>query len=160
MVPLRINIQAFLLLLVAVVGAGVFSSPVWANERILSNPNFQLALHGYDPVAYTADGIARVGLENHELLYEGLVWRFANEGNRIAFEAEPDSYIPAYGGHCALAAAEGIAAAAQPDIFATAGSRVFLFRSPAARYAFLLEAETLTARADALWLDVIRTLSP
>lgn len=160
MVPLRIYIQAFLLLWAVVVSAGVLSSPVRANERILSNPNFQLALHGYDPVAYTADGLARVGLESHELLFDGLVWRFANEGNRIAFEAEPDSYIPAYGGYCALAAAEGIAAAAQPDIFAVVGSRVFLFRSPAARYAFLLEAETLIGRADTLWLDVIRTLSP
>ncbi|CAN0448863.1 unnamed protein product [Pylaiella littoralis] len=76
------------------------------------------------------------------------------------FGADPERYVPAYGGHCALAAAEGMAVSAQPDIFVTMGSRVFLFRSPAARYAFLLEAETLITRADSLWPDVVRTLSP
>lgn len=160
MVPMRIHSQAFLLLVAVVVAAGILSAPVLANERILSDPNFQLALHGYDPVAYSADGAARMGQESHELLYQRLVWRFANEGNKLAFEAAPESYIPAYGGYCALAAADALAAAAQPDIFATVGGRVFLFRSPAARYAFLLEAETLITRADSMWPDVVRTLSP
>lgn len=160
MVPLRIFIQAFLLLGIAVSSASIVIAPVFANERILSNPSFQLALHGYDAVAYSADGAARVGQESHELLYQGLVWRFANEGNELAFSADPERYVPAYGGHCALAAAEGMAVSAQPDIFVTMGSRVFLFRSPAARYAFLLEAETLITRADSLWPDVVRTLSP
>lgn len=160
MVPLRIYSRFFLLVFAVGVGLVTLAPAGWANERILSNPNFQLALHGYDPVAYTADGEARVGLESHELLFRGLVWRFANAGNRMAFEAEPDRYVPAYGGYCALAAAEGIAAAAQPDVFADLGGRVFLFRSPAARYAFLLEAETLMLRADTVWPDVIRTLSP
>jgi YHS domain-containing protein len=160
MVPMRICGQFFLLLFVLAGCAGVLCSPGLANERILSNPNFQLALYGYDPVAYTADAEARLGQESQELLYRGLVWRFANEGNKVAFEAEPDRYLPAYGGYCALAAADGIAVAAQPDVFAILGNRVFLFRSPAARYAFLLEAETLIGRADSLWPEVIRTLSP
>lgn len=160
MVPLRIFIHVLGLLALVFTGVVSMGSPVLANERILSNPRFQLALHGYDPVAYSADDAARVGLESHELLYQGLVWRFANEGNKVAFEAEPERYIPAYGGYCALAAAEGAATAAQPEIFAAIGARVFLFRSPAARYAFLLEAENAIRQADVQWPDVVRTLSP
>lgn len=160
MVPMRILIHAFVFLVPILVGAISATTPVLANERILSDPRFQLALHGYDPVAYSADDAARIGLESHELLYQGLVWRFANEGNKFAFEAEPELYIPAYGGYCALAAAEGVATAAEPEIFVRIGSRVFLFRSPATRYAFLLEAESVVTRADMLWPDVLQTLSP
>ena len=131
-----------------------------ANERIISEPNSQLALFGYDAVAYSADGEPRVGLAEHEVIYAGLVWRFANEGNRQAFVQEPARFVPAYGGHSALMVARGATADGHPEISLVLGGRVFLFHSIAARYAFLLEAERNLSLADANWPDLEQQLSP
>jgi hypothetical protein len=134
--------------------------PGMANEQILSRPDQQLALYGYDPVAYFADDGARLGLAEHEMVYRRLVFRFANAGNMEAFEADPLRYLPAYGGYCAHQAASGFAAAAHPEVYLVLGQRLFLFSSPAARYAFLLEGAPGIAEADARWPQVLEVLAP
>ncbi|MBV6658754.1 MAG: hypothetical protein KI785_13400 [Devosiaceae bacterium] len=136
------------------------SATAHASEQLLSDPQHQLGLLGYDPVAFFADEGPRVGSAEHEVLYRGLVWRFVHPGNREAFEEDPRRFLPAYGGFDAMRAAEGVAAASDPRVFLVLGQRLFLFASPASRYAFLLDAERLIARADAQWPRVIRTLAP
>lgn len=142
----------------AVVPIGV--RPAFANERILSDPSDQLALLGYDAVSFFTEEQAIIGQPNYEVLYAGLVWRFAHSGNLEAFSQNPASFLPAYGGMCAFRAAEGLAVHADPNVFLVLGPRVFFFSSRAARYAFLLEAEFLIAEADTVWPEVIETLSP
>jgi len=53
-----------------------------------------LALGGYDPVAFYTDGKPLPGSPEFELQYGGAVWRFSNVGNREAFAARPDVYMP------------------------------------------------------------------
>jgi hypothetical protein len=131
-----------------------------ANERIISDPNHQIALFGYDSVAYLADGQPRLGTSEFEVIYERLVWRFANEGNMLAFVDDPQRFVPSFGGHDALMVARGAAAVGQPTVWWALGGRVFLFRNAASRYAFLLEAATQIQEADAAWPQVRETLSP
>ncbi|MEM6711992.1 MAG: YHS domain-containing (seleno)protein [Pseudomonadota bacterium] len=131
-----------------------------ATERIIADPNQQLALFGYDPVAYLADGRARVGAERYEVLYEDLVWRFANEGNLESFLEAPDTFVPAFGGYDAFMIGRGSATPGNPEIFVVVGTRVLLFRDEPARFAFNLEPEFLLARSDEIWPDVRLTLAP
>lgn len=131
-----------------------------ANERIISDPNHLLALFGYDPVAYLADGEPRLGTSEFEVIYGRLVWRFANEGNMQAFADDPQRFVPAYGGHDALMVSRGAAAVGQPTVWWALGGRVFLFRNAASRYAFLLEAAAQIRLADTAWPQVRETLSP
>lgn len=142
-----------------VVGA-FFVSPVLASERVISHPHQQLALFGYDPVAYFADGEARLGSAEHETLHGRLVWRFSNAGNLQAFLEAPDRFIPAYGGHGALQVARGAIADGHPQVWLELGGRIFLFRDAASRYAFLLEADSLLVRADTQWPELRETLAP
>jgi hypothetical protein len=131
-----------------------------ANERIISDPFDRVALFGFDPVAYLADGEAREGLPDFELIRDRLVWRFANAGNMQAFIQDPERFIPAYGGHGALMVSRGAVAIGHPAVWLAVGGRVFLFRDEASRYAFLLEAAALIDQADAAWPDVRDTLAP
>jgi hypothetical protein len=131
-----------------------------ANERIISDPSDRVALFGYDPVAYLADGEAREGLPDFELVRDRLVWRFANAGNMEAFVQDPERFVPAYGGHGALMVSRGAAAIGHPTVWLAVGGRVFLFRDQASRYAFLLEAAALIDQADAAWPDVRDMLAP
>lgn len=136
------------------------TSQAQANERILSDPTHLLALFGYDPVAYLADGQPRLGLPDYELRYARLVWRFANKGNMEAFAADPERFIPAYGGHGALKMSRGVAAPGHPTVWLAVGPRVFLFSDAPSRFAFLLEVDILIDQADTAWPDVRDTLSP
>src|SRR6476660_1099247 len=78
-------------------------------ERIVVDPVRGLALSGFDPVAYFTDGKALVGRDDLEMNLAGAIWRFRNEGNRAAFAANPEVYLPAFGGYDPIAVARGVA---------------------------------------------------
>ena len=65
-----------------------------------------VAIKGYDPVAYFTDGKAVRGSEAFSYGWLGVTWRFSNEEHRRLFSTSPTSYAPQYGGLCA----EGVAA--------------------------------------------------
>jgi hypothetical protein len=64
-----------------------------------------VAIEGYDPVAYFTDGKATKGSEQISHNWLGASWHFANEEHRKLFVASPITYAPQYGGLCA----EGVA---------------------------------------------------
>ena len=68
-----------------------------------------LALEGYDPVSYFAEGGGEPvrGVKAHALESRGVRYRFASEANLELFRRNPARYEPAYGGWCAYAMADG-----------------------------------------------------
>lgn len=72
------------------VGAGEVNTGYFGN----------VAIRGYDPVAYFTMSKA---VEGDPAIYHtwlGAEWQFANERHRDLFVADPISYAPQYGGHC------------------------------------------------------------
>lgn len=136
------------------------SSRAATTEFVVSDPLTGLAIFGFDPIAFFLDRQAREGLAAYEFKYAGVVWRFRNEGNRSAFEAEPKRYMPRFGGYDPLAAARGVPAAGFPSIFALYRSRLFLFANEDNRKAFLASPEEVITAAEVAWPKVLRTLAP
>ncbi len=68
-----------------------------------------------------------------ELRYGGAVWRFSNVGNRAAFAATPNVYMPQYGGYDPVGVARGVAVAGNPNVWLITGQRLFLFYDSARR---------------------------
>lgn len=66
-----------------------------------------IALAGYDPVAYFVQSEAKIGTEQSSVDYNGLTYYFSSSKNKALFEANPEQYLPEYGGWCAYAVAEG-----------------------------------------------------
>ena len=60
-----------------------------------------VALEGYDTVAYFTVGQAMVGDPDITAEWLGAEWHFASAENRDLFVANPIGYAPQYGGHCA-----------------------------------------------------------
>ena len=54
-----------------------------------------LAAHGYDVVAFFADGSPTVGSDKFALAHKGGTYRFAGQTNLDAFKADADKYLPA-----------------------------------------------------------------
>ena len=62
-----------------------------------------VGLKGYDPVAYFVTGQPTKGVELYSFVWKGVTYRFASEENLNRFKAEPQKYLPQYGGYCAYA---------------------------------------------------------
>ena len=78
-------------------------------ERVVVDRHTGLAISGFDPVAYFTDGGAadRAGPSSNSA-YAGAVWRFRNEGNRAAFAADPEIYMPRFGGYDPVGVARAV----------------------------------------------------
>ncbi len=114
-----------------------------------------LALNGFDPVAYQAQGRAVAGSQDFELIHDGIVWRFASAANREAFRDAPGVYEPAYAGFDATGVAQGHAVESNPRYFAILRGRLFLFRSAESLAAFLAD-DGLARLAAMRWNEVYR----
>jgi hypothetical protein len=128
-------------------------------ERIVVDRFTGLAIGGYDPVAFYTDAKPILGNPDLEYSYGGAVWRFANVGNRDAFAARPDVYMPQFGGYDPLGVAHGVALAGSPLLWLIANDRLFLFYDHKRLEAFGADPERISGAADRKWPDIIHTLS-
>jgi hypothetical protein len=131
-----------------------------AGERIVVDWHTGLAIDGYDPVAFFTDGKPMLGSPDLELRKGEVIWRFTNVGNRAAFAAAPNVYMPQYGGYDPVGVARGLAVAGNPNVWVIQGQRLFLFYDSTRRQKFASDASRLTASADRKWPEVERTLTP
>jgi hypothetical protein len=126
--------------------------------QLIRDPRSGLALFGYDPVSYHADGVAKPGRPEHQAVVNGVHWRFASAANMAAFVRDPDVYLPLFGGYDARGIGEGRMVFGEPTIFAMFGGRTVLFRTEADRAAFAADA-ALRARALKDWPRVASQLA-
>lgn len=61
-----------------------------------------VAIHGYDVVSYFK-GAAQQGNKKFAVEYRDVTFLFVNRADADEFDANPEKYIPAYGGWCATA---------------------------------------------------------
>jgi hypothetical protein len=140
--------------------AGPPASVAATTERLVVDWHTGLAIGGYDPVAFFTDGRPVAGSANFELRYAGAIWRFRNVGNRDAFAAQPDIYMPKFGGYDPIGVTRGVAVAGNPNVWLVAGERLYLFYDRARLEKFAGDADRLSAEAERKWPDVKRALSP
>ena len=138
-----------------------FGPPLAAvTERIVTNRHTGLAMDGYDPVAYFTDSHARIGRPEFEYRFKGVIWRFSNAGNRVAFAQNAETYIPQYGGYDPVGIARGVAVAGNPTLWLLANDRLYLFYSPDALDSFKADAIKAIAAAEAKWPQVLQGIVP
>ncbi len=129
-------------------------------ERLVVDWHTGLAIGGYDPVAFFTDGRPVAGSADFELRYGGAIWRFRNGGNRDAFAARPDIYMPKFGGYDPIGVTRGVAVAGNPNVWLISGERLYLFYDRARLEKFAGDADQMSAEAERKWPDVRRALSP
>lgn len=93
-------------LALSILAAALASAPASA-KTLVNKADGDLAIQGYDAVAFFTDGKPVAGLPSITSTYDGAVYRFATADHRAAFETEPAKYAPAFGGFCAMGVAYG-----------------------------------------------------
>lgn len=109
---------------------------------------------GYDVVSYF-DNKACKGKDAYTYTFDNVRYKFKNQKNLALFKANPEKYMPEYGGWCAYAVAYGEKVKINPKTYEIRDGKLYLF------YNFYLNntlkswhkegAETLRDKADYQW---------
>jgi len=85
-----------------------------------------LAIEGYDPVAYFTENKPVEGNEKHQTEWMDANWRFSSAANLALFKENPEKYAPQYGGYCAYAVSQNSVAGIKPELFTIHGGKLYL----------------------------------
>jgi YHS domain-containing protein len=124
MMKAQIVFTAILTILVT----GLFAQDAVAVRKKQFNLENDLAIDGYDPVAYFKAGKAIEGKKSLSLHHHGVVYYFSSAANREEFKLSPAKYEPEYGGWCAYAmGAKGEKVSIDPETFKIVNGKLYLF---------------------------------
>ncbi len=115
-----------------------------------------LAVGGYDPVAYFTSGKPVQGAKTFEHKYMNATWRFATADNLAAFKADPAKYAPQFGGHCAWAAAQGYTAKGDPRFWRIVDGKLYLNYDGNIQKRWEADIPGFIAKGNANWPAVLK----
>jgi YHS domain-containing protein len=110
-----------------------------------------LALQGYDPVAYFTEGAPTKGSWKITAVHDDATYRFASEEHKASFEANPEAYLPQYGGYCAFGAAMGFKFDGDPTYWKIVDDELFLNISADIQERWVSDIPGFVAQADENW---------
>ena len=123
-------------------------------ESVIYTKDANLALDGYDTVAFFENNKPIQGSNEWKTIYREAEWRFSSEYNLNLFIENPDRYAPEYGGYCAWAMNEGNLAPGKPEHWDIINGRLYLNYSRSTRKKFLADLNSMIRNADSNWLEL------
>ncbi|GAB1264966.1 YHS domain-containing (seleno)protein [Aurantivibrio infirmus] len=118
---------------------------------LLSN----LAIKGYDTVAYFTENKAVKGDKKIHYEWQGATWLFSSEENRQKFVDAPENFAPQYGGYCAFAVAQNKTASIDPKLFTIVEGKLYLNYSTGVNKKWLANKEGFIVDADKHWPNLV-----
>jgi YHS domain-containing protein len=113
-----------------------------------------LAIDGYDPVAYFTERKPVKGSSEFHSDFQGSTFQFTSAAHRDAFATDPSKYAPQYGGFCAYGMAKGYKAEIDPAAFTVVSDKLYLNYSETVRSQWLSDIPGYIRKADVNWPDV------
>lgn len=135
--------------------AASVGTALWARAPGVFNTG-GVAVHGFDVVAYFTVGRPVRGEPSHAVKWDGALWYFDSEDHRTAFEMNPRSYCPRYGGYCAYSMAQGYVRPTDPDAWTVDNGRLFLNVSTQVRDLWRQDIPGYVRKADSHWPAALR----
>ncbi|WP_139109918.1 YHS domain-containing (seleno)protein [Ensifer sp. LC163] len=113
------------------------SGPTMAEDLVNTGYFGDVAIKGYDPVAYFTESKALEGSPQYSYRWLGANWQFASAENRELFIREPTRYAPQYGGYCADGVSFGtVTTNIDPKAWRIIEGKLFLSYDPGAAEGF------------------------
>lgn len=134
----------------------VILPPVASAEPAIYTGAFDdLAVQGYDPVAYFKDGKPVKGAKEFSTTWMGAEFRFASAANRDAFKKNPEAYAPQYGGYCAWAVSQGYTAKGDARNWKIVDGKLYLNYNTSVQKKWEGDIPGFISSADANWPEVL-----
>jgi YHS domain-containing protein len=112
-----------------------------------------LAIKGYDTVAYFTAGKAVKGSASFTFPWHDLTWHFSSKENRDLFAAGPERYAPQYDGWCAWAMTESRLAVTDPEVWTIVDGKLYLNCSREAYGKWSRDIPGHIRKADVIWKE-------
>ncbi|MDP0500208.1 MAG: YHS domain-containing (seleno)protein [Verrucomicrobiota bacterium JB022] len=145
---------------VAALGYLLMASPAYAFKPVSAQElnERQIAIGGYDPVAYFKEGAAVKGSPLLTYQWLGATWYFRTHEYRRLFMADPTRYAPAYGGYCAfcMQAEREVQSAGDPTVFLVRNGRLYLLQDEETKALWEASPDVYIAQADARYEELLR----
>lgn len=120
------NIYSFSKRIIVSLALLIVSQVSMAVDPVFTARFSDVAIRGYDTVAYFVENKAVKGSKEFEAEHNGAIWRFSSAENKALFEGDPEKYAPQFGGYCAYAVSQGYTASIQPDQFTVLDGKLYL----------------------------------
>lgn len=111
----------------------------------------QVGAGGYDLVAYFDSSEAIEGNDIYMANFAGQPWYFHSPENRDKFTANPGTYLPQYGGHCAYGVAQGYLVFGDPTAWSIRDGKLYFNYNKNIRNAWLADAERFLRLSENNW---------
>ena len=136
--------------LLAAIAAIGLSAAAFAGDHSHSAP----AVQDYDVVTYHTGKRPLRGNGNFVANHDGAVYLFSSLENLELFEANPDRYVPAYNGYCALGVSVGKKFIGDPEVWRVVDGRTYLNLDAAIQSNWLKDVPGRIRRADKNWKEI------
>jgi YHS domain-containing protein len=152
--PLKLGTVAAVLAIA--LPAALPPQPALAAQAAIYTPPFsKLALEGYDPVSYF-DGQPARGDAKFTATRQGAQYHFASARNLARFQANPDAFLPQYGGYCAWAVSNGYTAKGDPTAWKVVNGKLYLNYDATVQKRWVADIPGNIAKADHNWPQVLK----
>jgi YHS domain-containing protein len=117
-------------------------------------PEKRVVIGGYDPVAYFTEGRPARGMPEFTADFDDMTYWFASVKHRDMFLSDPDHYAPQFGGLCTVSLSMGQLAEPDPEAWAIADGKLYLFSTKAVVGYFQQQTASIVGRAAEVWPDL------
>lgn len=113
-----------------------------------------LGVHGVDTVVLSTLSAVAPGQASHAVVHDGATYYFASELTAKRFKADPERYLPQFGGFCAYAVALGKKLDGDPRYSDIVDDKLFLFVNAAVFQRYLADKENTLRTAAEKWPSI------
>lgn len=136
----------------------MLAQPSAAEELVNTGYFGDVAIKGYDSVAYFTQNEAVQGSDRFAYRWLGATWYFASAENRDLFAADPVKYAPQYGGFCADGVSFGtVTTNIDPNAWRIIEGKLYLSYDPGAADGLITNPDKVVS-SKKYWPEVKQTL--
>ena len=133
----------------------LFAFSIFSQEKAVFSTKAG-AIKGYDPVAYFKEGKPVKGVKEHSVQWNGAVWYFASAENKKAFQEDPESYAPQYGGYCAYGVSKGGLFKTEPEAWSIVEGKLYLNYNLSIKKDWEEDIPGYIQKADSKWPGLLK----
>jgi len=130
------------------------SSMSFAADIDMNADKNDLAIQGYDPVAYFTQSKPVQGDINYTATYKGAIYRFSTEAHRDTFKQTPEKYAPQYGGYCAFGVAMDKKFDTDPTAWKIVSDKLYLNLNKAVQTKWKQDTQKYLTMSDNNWFSI------
>ena len=146
----------FLHSMATIAAVAVFATPVFAGELVNVAGASGIAVDGYDPVAFFTEKKPTNGDPSISTTYKGAKYFFVSKAHKAEFEADPDKYVPQFGGYCAYGVAVGALFPVDINTWQVRNGKLYLNLNPEILKLFNKDFEGFVVKAEKNWPELVK----